>query len=87
MSTIPTTEPDGNFRTFQHWVNHATSYIGGQNALCVDTKDRICRNGADFMRARDEDAFPVRYYFGAGPETLVQQLRSAVRAEKRLRFY
>jgi len=30
-------------------------------AICFDAKNRICRNGADFKRARDEDAFPVRW--------------------------
>ena len=63
---IPTREPDGEFACFQTWVNKATSWIGGQNPLCVDAKDRICRNGGDFMRARDEGAFPVRFWFGEG---------------------
>jgi len=30
----------------------------------VDSKDRVCRMGKDMMKARDESAFPVRYYFG-----------------------
>ena len=29
--------------------------------ICFDTKGRICRIGRDFMRARDEDAFPIRW--------------------------
>lgn len=28
-------------------------------ALCFDQKGRRCRNGGDFQRAHDEDAFPV----------------------------
>lgn len=28
-------------------------------AICFDTKGRICRQGSDFMRARDENTFPV----------------------------
>lgn len=28
-------------------------------ALCFDSFGRRCRQGSDFMRARDEDAFPV----------------------------
>jgi hypothetical protein len=30
-------------------------------AMCFDAKNRRCRNGGDFMRARDENAFPVRW--------------------------
>lgn len=30
-------------------------------ALCFDARGRECRIGADFMRARDELAFPVRW--------------------------
>lgn len=30
-------------------------------AVCFDALGRLCRSGADFMRARDEDAFPVRW--------------------------
>lgn len=77
MTDIPATPPDGEFSSFQRWVNHATSWIGGENALCVDTKDRICRNGGDFMRARDEGAFPVRYYFGHGEQTPREQAKNA----------
>jgi hypothetical protein len=28
-------------------------------ALCFDQKGRECRQGSDFMRARDEKSFPV----------------------------
>lgn len=28
-------------------------------ALCFDQKGRMCRNGADMQRAKDENAFPV----------------------------
>lgn len=30
-------------------------------AICFDTLGRICRQGSDFMRARDEGTFPVRW--------------------------
>lgn len=73
---IPSRTPDGQFDTFATWVNKATSWIGGTNPLCVDTKDRVCRCGADFMRARDEGAFPVRFWFGEGGETFKQQAKS-----------
>lgn len=61
----------GQFDTFQDWVNHATRALTGETndmgmelkAYCVDTKGRRCICGRDFQRARDEDAFPVRYFF------------------------
>lgn len=68
---IPTREPDGQFTSMAQWINKATSWIGGQNALCVDAKDRICRCGGDFQRAENEGAFPIRFYYGAGGETPV----------------
>lgn len=59
------------FTNFQQWVNKASSWLGGvsgggvkykarERVVCYDAKDRICRIGADFMRADREDAFPVR---------------------------
>lgn len=77
QTTLPGHEPDGEFATFIQWVNKATSWIGGKNALCVDAKDRVCRNGGDFMRARDEGAFPVRFYYGEGGQSPSKQRRCA----------
>ena len=76
QTTVPSRQPDGEFWCFTTWVNKATSWIGGMNALCLDAKDRRCRNGADMMRARDESAFPVRFWYGEGGETPAQQRRS-----------
>ena len=73
---LPDRTPDGEFASFQTWVNKATSWIGGTNPLCADSKGRICRNGGDMMRARDECAFPVRFWFGEGPLTPKQQRKS-----------
>jgi hypothetical protein len=53
----------GEFASFEQWVNKARSWIGGRGAICVDAKGRICGIGAHFMWARDENAFPVAYYF------------------------
>lgn len=47
------------FDTFETWVNKARSWMRPGD-ICIDAKDRRCRVGADFMRARDEGAFPVR---------------------------
>lgn len=30
-------------------------------AICFDTQGRLCWIGGDFMRARDESAFPVHW--------------------------
>lgn len=68
----------GQFDTFQDWVNHASRALTGETgsvgeelrAYCVDAKGRRCHNGKDFMRARDEDAFPVRYFFTSTLATL-----------------
>ena len=82
----PPREPDGNFGSFQMWVNKATSWIGGENAACFDVQGRRCRMGADFMRARDEGTFPVYYWLGEGDETPSQQRKSQRLAEKRRRY-
>lgn len=77
-TTIPSREPDGEFSCFQTWVCKAASWIGGTNPLCADAKDRVCRNGADFMRARDEGAFPVRFWYGEGGQTLAEQRKAKI---------
>ncbi|WP_264812236.1 hypothetical protein, partial [Gluconacetobacter sacchari] len=46
-------------------------------------KGRICKNGGDMMRARDEGAFPVRFWFGEGSQTAKEQRRSQIAARKR----
>lgn len=83
---IPTREPDGAFTSMQNWISKATSWIGGENALCVDAKDRICRSGGDFQRAHDEGAFPVRFYFGAGGETAAENRASKRRARATMKM-
>lgn len=61
------------FVSFDQWVNKARSWLGGINqsygrykraerVICIDAKGRVCARGADFMRARDEGAFPVKAY-------------------------
>lgn len=70
---IPDREADGQFSSFQEWVNKATSWIGGTNPLCADAMGRRCRIGADFMRARDEGAYPVRFWYGEGGQSKAEQ--------------
>lgn len=83
---IPDRAPDGEFSSMTTWINKATSWIGGMNALCVDAKDRICRNGGDFQRAENDGAFPVRFYFGAGGETKQEQRASQRRARDKMKL-
>lgn len=61
----------GEFRDFADWVNFASARLSGCQgsmgqevaAICVDAKGRRCHVGKDFQRARDEEAFPVRYFW------------------------
>jgi hypothetical protein len=65
-------EPEwiGQFDTFDDWVNHARRALTGLQgscgeevkAICIDAKGRRCNIGKDFMVARDEGAFPIRYF-------------------------
>lgn len=45
------------FRDFGHWVAKAPTWIDG--GTCIDTCGRVLVRGTDFMRARDENTFPV----------------------------
>jgi hypothetical protein len=76
----PTLLPNwhGSFQTFADWVNRATVALRDRAptcpttgaplpALCVDAHGRRCHIGADFMRARDENAFPVYFFFDCLP--------------------
>lgn len=78
---LPDRKPDGDFSSFETWVCKAASWIGGTNPLCVDAKDHVCKSGADMQRARDEGAFPVRFWHGEGDQTPKEQ-RKARRSHK-----
>jgi hypothetical protein len=56
----------GEFDTFTKWVNKSRSWTAGRNYLFIDRFGRLCQNCENMMRARDSDAFPVRFY---GQET------------------
>jgi hypothetical protein len=66
----------GEFSTFNDWVNRAQRVLSvpshKPNAICVDAKGRRCFIGADMARARDEGAFPVRYFWECEPVAPVQ---------------
>lgn len=64
----------GEFRDFNDWVSKATLRLTGTynarsevKAICVDALGRRCHDGGDFMRARDEGAFPIRYFWECVP--------------------
>lgn len=66
MSALPVVLGPALFRftTFSGWVNqaqHAWKDCGvrSDHTVCIDARGRICSIGHDFMKARDEDAFPV----------------------------
>lgn len=65
---LPDFEPDwfGQFTTFETWVGKASSWID-KNAVCIDAKGRRCLNGRDMLLARDEGAFPVRFFWTFKP--------------------
>lgn len=73
---VPQHDADGEFWSFETWVCKAVSWIGGTNPLCVDAWGRRCRCGADFMRARDELSFPVRFWFGEGGQSAAELRQS-----------
>jgi len=54
------------FSNFNSWVNHASSWLGRlpkyTQYICVDTNGNICDIGEDFMKARDNNRFPVKAY-------------------------
>jgi hypothetical protein len=81
----PDREPDGEWPTFNQWVQFATRDIGGMNAACYDAKGRRCYIGRDFMLADKEGTFPVSYWYGEGGETPEQQRDSKKRAEATLK--
>lgn len=59
----------GEFRSFTQWVNKGSGWIVGYHkgrVLCMDRLGRPCTIGQDFMRARDEKAFPVSYFVCVG---------------------
>ena len=56
-----------SFSSFQQWVNKAKSWYSqhganSANSVSLDAKGRHCMRGSDFMRACDDEAFPVTVY-------------------------
>ena len=68
----PMTEHNQQFDTFDQWVARASQWLTRHpdysdekhdmfRVICFDAQGRLCRNGRDFAKARDEDAFPVKW--------------------------
>jgi len=55
------------FSTFEDWVNNAKkrfrkNNVYQNNTICVDGSGNLCVIGKNFMKARDDNAFPVKVY-------------------------
>lgn len=66
----------GEFRDFNDWVSKATTRLTGTYdpmmgnevpSICIDAFGRRCTLGGHFRRARDEGAFPVRFFWDCTP--------------------
>ena len=76
------TERNQQFSSFVEWCNKASSWLtrhplyspGGFRAICVDAKGRRVSDGRAFQRAREDDAFPVRWIWPDQAATLVTAL-------------
>jgi hypothetical protein len=58
-------EHDQRFDSFAQWFDEGPSWLGrrgpNETAVCLDARNRPCVANADFMRARDQKTFPVRW--------------------------
>lgn len=55
------------FPTFNDWCNtaqykFASARVNGTRVVAVDQQGRICAWGEHFMKARDENTFPVEVF-------------------------
>lgn len=83
LSEIEELKTLDNFWSFSTWVNKASSWIDGQ-AICFDANGRLCRIGKDFMRARDENTFPVYFTWNRlKAERLMETLKGLAEARAR----
>ena len=72
-------EHNQQFQNFEQWINKASSWLTRHElyddrcfrAICFDAKGRHCAIGRDFMRARDEGTFPVRWVW---PDQVAERL-------------
>jgi len=55
------------FTSLQHWSNKAQGWFLGASVppgdtVCIDAQGRLCRYGAQFMRAQEEGSYPIVVY-------------------------
>lgn len=61
-------EEDGAFRSYEEWARLG-SLPPFRCAFFTDARGRRCVTHKDFLRARAEGAFPVRYHWQTTAET------------------
>lgn len=70
----------GEFTSYQQWVNKGKSWLASpdnRRAVCIDDKGRRVTCGGDFALARDEDAFPVRFFWDCEPQEAAPAVANA----------
>ena len=65
--TIAVGSLEFEFSSMQDWVNKGPNiwrehYLTNDRGICVDAKGRIVECGADFERAKQESAYPIKVY-------------------------
>jgi len=55
------------FSTFDNWCDTAqkkfsVAGVRWQDTLCIDSMGRVCVKGEEFMRAQEQDTFPIRVF-------------------------
>lgn len=55
------------FHAYHNWLSTASrkfkiASVQSNDVLCVDRLGRVCNTGREFMRARDEQQFPIMVY-------------------------
>ena len=71
-------EQNQQFDVYNEWVNQGQRWLTAHwnygdhfKAICIDSHGRICRIGANFKRAADDGAFPVRWWW---PDQTIDEL-------------
>lgn len=61
-NAVDSAAPSVDFPSHEWWVRYARSWLDEARGpwMLVDAKERICVDGADMARARNEGCFPVR---------------------------
>jgi len=62
QETIAERDWDGEFDTYDEWARFAPQ-PPYRSATFRDAQGRRCHTQQDFARAREDGAFPVRYYW------------------------